>query len=270
MIANMNSNIAPGDLARFLDAFARAVMDPISEPDVQVEALVAQPAFALYRNTVMKGCIDALQANYPTVTKLVGDEWMRAAAAIYARETPPTEPTLLRYGSSFADFLARFEPAADLPYLPGVAQLDRFWIEAHLAPDEELLDATPIARLTPDALAATALHPHAATRWIWFAEAPVFTIWSRNRGNEVSAGNSDWKPEGALLVRPRDTVQWIEIDAGACAFLDECAAGRSVAAAANAALEVKSDCDLTRLMSTLLAAGAFSGMTIQPAISETA
>ena len=29
-------------------------------------------AFAVYRNTVLKGCIDALQANYPTVGQLVG------------------------------------------------------------------------------------------------------------------------------------------------------------------------------------------------------
>ncbi len=270
MIANMNSSIARGDLARFQDAFARAVVEPFSEPGAQVAALVAQPAFAIYRNTIMKGCIDALQANYPAVTKLVGKEWMRAAAAIYVREAPPAEPTLLRYGPSFADFLARFEPAAELPYLPGVAQLDRFWIEAHAAPNEALLDAAAVASLAQDALAVTVLHPHAAARWAWFAKAPIYTIWSRNRSDIAYRENPHRKPEGALLVRPHDIVQWNEIDAGGCAFLDACAAGRSVAAAANAALNVKSDCDLARLMSTLLSAGAFSGMTIQPAISETA
>ncbi|RYF70615.1 MAG: hypothetical protein EOO29_31515, partial [Comamonadaceae bacterium] len=30
-------------------------------------ALVAQPGFAVYRNTVLSACIDTLQANYPTV-----------------------------------------------------------------------------------------------------------------------------------------------------------------------------------------------------------
>ena len=44
----------------------------------------------------MKGCIDALQANYPAVTRLVGEEWFRAAAAVYVRQAPPTNPMLLR------------------------------------------------------------------------------------------------------------------------------------------------------------------------------
>ena len=37
-------------------------------------SLYGQPAFAVYRNTVMKACIDALQANYPAVTRLVSEE----------------------------------------------------------------------------------------------------------------------------------------------------------------------------------------------------
>jgi putative DNA-binding protein len=262
----MMSNLVPGALARFQDAFAHALIAPAGKPvttiPADVAALAAHPAFAVYRNTVMKGCIDALQANYPAVVRLVGDEWFRAAAAIYVREALPTDPTLLRYGAAFADFLTRFGPAAELPYLPGVARLDRYWTEAHAAPDEDVLDPAVVAGLAPEALAATVLHPHAAARWAWFADAPVYTIWSRNRSDEAPDESLDWKPEGALLMRPRDVVQWIAFDAAGCAFLDACAAGRTLAAAANAALEVLGDADLARLMSTLLEAGAFACMSV--------
>ena len=253
--------LRPGALARFQDAFAHALIEPGALPDPSVAALVAQPAFAVYRNTVMKGCIDALQANYPAVARLVGEEWFRAAAAIYVRESLPADPTLLRYGALFPDFLARFEPAAELPYLPGVARLDRLWTEAHTAPDETAIDPADIARRAPAALARAVLHLHAAARWAWFEDAPIYTIWSRNRAAVVPAPEIDWRAEGALLLRPRDTVEWMPLDAAGVAFLDACAAGMPAPRAASAALEARDDADLTQLMCTLLAAGAFGRMS---------
>jgi hypothetical protein len=82
-------------LARFQDRLVRTLLNP---------ELPAPPAFAVYRNTVMKGCIDALQANYPAVARLVGEEWFRAAAAVYARANPPRVPMLAEYGEGFASF----------------------------------------------------------------------------------------------------------------------------------------------------------------------
>ena len=251
----------PGALARFQDVFAHALLAPDAEPAVEIAALAAQPAFAVYRNTVMKGCIDALQANYPVVARLVGEEWFRAAAAIYVREALPADPTLLRYGSSFTDFLARFGPAADLPYLSGVARLDRLWTEAHTAADEKALDPAAVASLATEKLASVILHPHVAARWAWFEEAPIYAIWTRNRAASVPEDNIDWRPEGALLVRPRDTVEWIALDAAGCAFLDACDAGSTLAGAAQEALQAKDDADISRLMATLLGVGAFGRMS---------
>lgn len=262
MAPDQITNPVPGELAGFQDAFARALFAPASEADARVAALTAQPAFAVYRNTVMKGCIDALQANYPAVTRLVGEEWLRAAAAVYAREALPDEPMLMNYGRGFADFLARFGPAAELPYLPGVARLDRLWMEAHAAADETSVDAATVAELAPEILAATVLRPHAAARWAWFGDAPVYTIWSRNRSEGAFDENPDWNAEGALLVRPRDVVQWMAVDQAACAFLDACGAGHPLGLAAEAALEVQANTDLARLMSTLLSAGAFGSISV--------
>jgi len=105
MTASMMSSLVPGALARFQDDFAHALLAPagrlVTTIPPEMAALAAQPAFAVYRNTVMKGCIDALQANYPAVTRLVGEEWLRAAAAIHVREALPADPTLLRYGTDF-------------------------------------------------------------------------------------------------------------------------------------------------------------------------
>jgi len=254
----MTTALVPGALANFQDGFAKALLDTTPPARADIAAIVAQPAFAVYRNTVVKGCIDALQANYPAVTRLVGEEWMRAAAAVYVRESLPQQPMLLHYGSGFADFLARFEPAADLPYLPGVARLDRYWTETHVACDEPLLDGTAIALRAASDYFRVRLQPHAAARWAWFDDAPIVTIWSRNRSDHPADTDLDWQPEGALLTRPRDAVQWVALDHTGCAFLDACAAGATIADAAQAVLDEQGNAGLVRLMTTLLEAGAFT------------
>src|SRR5262245_45804363 len=133
-------NEASVRLREFQTAFARALMGGVDPGESGLLAtLIAQPGFAVYRNTVLKGCIDTLQANFPTVARLVGDDWFRAAAAEFARCTLPDQPTLLLYGQEFTDFLRDFPPAAELPYLCGVAHLDRLWSECHVAADGDAL-----------------------------------------------------------------------------------------------------------------------------------
>jgi len=253
----MRPAIAPGTLSHFQDAFSRALLAPQSQAEAVVSALAAQPAFAVYRNTVMKGCIDALQANFPAVTRLVGEEWIRAAAGVHASLSLPAEASLLRYGASFPAFLAAFPPAAELPYLADVARLDRLWTEAHAAADEEALSLAAIAGLTPESLADAVLHPHAAARWAWFPAQPIFTIWRRNREHDDDESEFDWHGEGALLTRPGDSVRWTALDAAACRFLDACARGLPVAQALDAALDADENTNPVRLITGLLEAGAF-------------
>lgn len=259
---------ATGHLQRFQDEFARALLAPDADAradsTTEVSDLVVQPGFSVYRNTVIKCCVDALQANYPAVTHLVGEEWFRAAAAIYARTNLPRDPSLLAYGEDFPQFLAGFDPAADLPYLPGVARLDRHWTEAHIARDQIPVDAAKVARLAPEQLAGAVLRPHASAHWQWFAEHPVFTIWERNRASREDRDMPEiaWRGEGALVVRPRDTVAWIPLDAAGCAFLDACAAGGVLADAAAAALAADPGADLTGLMARLFEVGAFGYLAL--------
>ena len=151
--------LAPGALARYQDAFAAALLadDPLAEAAPELRPLVSQPGFAVYRNTVMKGCVDALQANYPTIERLVGEEWFRAAAACHARKALPSQTALIVYGEAFADFLATFEPARELPYLADVARVDRAWTEAHVAADAPTLAPAELAALPPAQMSTRAL-----------------------------------------------------------------------------------------------------------------
>ena len=111
------------ELQRFQDAFVAALAQRSVAPIAGwLPEGEDQPAgLAVYRNTIAKGCVDALAANFPTVASLVGDDWFRAAAALFARERPPAGAALLAYGEAFPDWLERFPPADDLPYLPAMS-----------------------------------------------------------------------------------------------------------------------------------------------------
>jgi hypothetical protein len=91
-------------LRQFQDAFVDALQ---GRPAPQLAVLTEQPAFAVYRNTVLAGCVDALRANFPSVEQLVGPAWMGDAAAAYARQSPPSDTRLIHYGATFAAFLER-------------------------------------------------------------------------------------------------------------------------------------------------------------------
>jgi hypothetical protein len=242
-------------LAEFQDAFSQALLADAAASS----GLFSQPGFAVYRNTVLKGCIDALRANFPAVARLVGDTWFGNAAAVYVRAASPSDPRLLFYGEGFPDFLAHFPPAAEQPYLSGVARLDRLWIESHAAADDEALDSSGLFTLAPEALGRTVVRPRTSVRWRWFADMPVYSIWSANREDRPGCAPT-WQGEGALLVRNGGHVESMEAGTALCTFLDICGAGRPLADAAQAAIEADADASVATLMSTLLSAGALRAM----------
>lgn len=242
----------------FHAAFAQALLSRGEVDDPLVRALAAQPAFAVYRNTVMKGCVDALEANFPAVARLVGSEWFRAAAAAYAATEPPVDGRLLVYGDAgFATFLQQLPTTATLPYLAGVAHLDTLWRAVHAASDAPVLQAQALAELPAQALPALVLRPHPATQWAWFDAQPVATIWSRNRGEAGDLDDIPWEGEGLLLTRRDGAVHWQAFPRAGCAFLDACAEGHTLGAAAQRCLSLAQETELALLLQQLLQAGAF-------------
>lgn len=263
-------------LARFQDAFADALLaaelpSAIANAPPPVAALARMQAFAVYRNTVVRGLVDAIVANYPAAARLVGDAWLRAAATVFVRAHPPRRPSLHEYGEGFDRFLAGFGPAADLPWLPAVARLDRAWTEAHVARDDAVVDPAAIAALAPERLAGARLVPHPAARWAWSDGHPAYALWSRSRDpGDDDLADVAWRGEGALLTRPRDVVRWREVGRAHVAFLDACAAGRPLEEAAAAALASDAGVDLATLMAELLDAGAFARFDVDGAGAATA
>jgi hypothetical protein len=262
-------------LSAFQDGFSHALTaTPSAAAAPWLAALQAQPGFAVYRNTTAKGCIDALQANYPTVCQLGGEAWFRAAAAVFARAQPPHDGLLMNYGAGFADFLAGFAPAAELPYLPAVARLDRCWTECHLAADAQAITPVWLAQHPPESLGQLNLGPHPAARWAWCDDHPAYTLWRHHREGLPVPEPLHWTGDGGLLARPEAAVTWHPIDRAGVAFMAACAQGQPLEAATAHALAADPHADLTALLRTLLDAGALvsgaSSLCSNTATQETA
>lgn len=213
-------------------------------------------AVAVYRNTAIKGRIDALEANYPSVSQIVGSEWFRAAAREFVEEQPGDDPVLAAYGEGFADWLARFEPAREMAYLAPVARLDRAWTEAHLSKEARPLDARRAAALGL-ALTGQPARLHPSARMFWFDwTAP--SLWLAHRYPQPEAILS-WRaePEGLLIHRPDAEVRARRLSRAEWAFLDACRKGRAFGAAALSAQSAQPGLNLPALFAGLIALGVF-------------
>ncbi|WP_213949783.1 DNA-binding domain-containing protein [Luteibacter sp. dw_328] len=238
-------------LARFQDDFADALYDE------RAFAPVDQAAFAIYRNTAMRACLDALEANYPAVVCLVGRDWFRAAAALHASQSPPRDGRLFTYGDDFPDFIGTFPPASDMPYLGDVARLDRLWVESLVAADASVLDAATMTTLGPDGIAALRLRVHPATR-TFAAASPAVTIWQASRAGVAVGADLVWQPEYAIVTRGHLEVGVAAVEAPVLRFLEAIAEGVSLADAALSTVAIHPDARIDLILASLLNAGAFA------------
>lgn len=241
-------------LEGFQDAFAQALYGSESS---DMHALTRQPGFAVYRNTVLKGATDALVANFPTVERLVGTEWLRSAAAIHARLSPPTDARLIQYGAAFPGFLDGFEHAREMPYLGDVARLDLMWTHVHCADEEPGLQMSVLTQLDATELASLRLVPRASARWIWLPDCPGYTLWHLNREQLPMPDELDWHGEGALLTRNAGQVHWQAASAADCALLDACATLLPLDQAIDKAVAIEPNLNFENCLIRLVNAGAF-------------
>ena len=59
--------------------------------------------FSVYRNNVMVGLAGALEARFPAARKIVGEDFFKAMASVFAAARPPHSPLMMFYGDEFPD-----------------------------------------------------------------------------------------------------------------------------------------------------------------------
>jgi hypothetical protein len=164
--------------------FARALRDP----DLAIPYGVAsynsdapRERFAVYRNNVVVGLVSALEARFPATRRIVGEDFFKGAARLFAAAQPPRSPLMMFYGDAFPDFLADFEPARAVPYLADVARLEAARTRAYHAADAKPLTPAALSGGIPEALAGMRFNLHPSVE-IVASDYPIVTIWAMNSG----------------------------------------------------------------------------------------
>jgi hypothetical protein len=242
--------------------FAAALRDPQrSAPSglATQDGASASARFAVYRNNVIVGLVDALAARFPVTLRLVGDEFFRAMARDFARRHPPRDPVLWHYGTTLPEFIAGFGPAATLPWLADLARVEVAWSEAWAAPEAQALAPVALQGLDPQRLLASRATLHPATRLLRSAH-PAGSLWSAHQTDGPPEAPDPWVPEDLLLTRPQALVELRCLPPGAHAALAALAAGEALEAAFAAALGEAPDADPGRLLALFLDAGALASL----------
>ena len=237
----------------------RAFAEALLNPDAPMPAGLLDPAgrptpsrFAIYRNNVVTGLTRVLEAGFPVVRRLVGPDFFAATAREFLQVRPPRSRIMMLYGAAFADFLRGFPPVAHLPYLPDVAALEQALRESYHAADAPPLDPRSLALLPEADLMASRFTLAPALRLIR-SNHPVHAIWLFNTADGPPPQPG---PQDVLVLRQGfDPVPQL-LHAGEAEFLLALLAGETLATALSISGETF---DLTRLLGTLLPAGALTG-----------
>ena len=214
-------------------------------------------AISVYRNTALKARIDALEANYPTVVQMVGDEWFRAAARAFTLEHAGDDPVMVTYGARLPAWLLTFEPARDMPYLAPCARLDRAWTEAHVAAEPAVMTPAAAASLGV-ALTGLTVRLHPSVRLLRF-EWSVPSLWLAHRFPEAAPGPLIWEPraEALMIHRVRGQVRARLLAPAEAAFLVTCQKGGALGLAADQAARLDPSQSIPALFASLIAADVF-------------
>lgn len=240
-----------------IDAFVAALSDPSRTPSGLTSGN-GDPAhrFGVYRNNVVVSLIEALATTFPVTEALVGRQFFRAMARIYARQSPPSSCVLADYGAGFPEFIEEFAPASELPYLADVARLEHLRVVAYHAADATVLPTEAFQALlgNSDRLFAARVELHPACRWLRSSH-PVFSLWAAHQGVPDLHAVDLAVGEDALVIRPNCDVRVLSLPAGGVELLDALSGGVTLAEAIGHAASTVIDFDLPRQLAGLIENG---------------
>ncbi len=229
-------------------AFTRALFQQpaiVVDDFVRGNGILPTERLGVYRNNVLVGFTKTLQATFPVVVQLVGDKFFRFAAAHYTEQHPSASGDLHDFGATFPAFLRSFEPAANLPYLADVAELEWAYHRSFHAVGHDPMDLEALGRVPQERYEALrfALHPAGQ---LLTSPYPVLRIWQVNQPGYTGDQRVDLGKGGIelLVIRLDLEIEIHSLEPGEYALLQTLAEDLDFAAACDRALAIQPDLDI--------------------------
>lgn len=231
-------------------ALPTGLVDPKGRP--------APRRFDVYRNNVTVGLVRALEAGFPAVKALVGDDFFTAMALDYLRANPPRSQIMMLYGDAFDQFIRGFAPAASLGYLPDIAMLEQAIRRSYHSADATPMDPEILGSLTEAQFLSARLR-FAPAFYLQSSPWPIHAIWyaALHGGPTPTMIAQD-----VLILRPNFDPEVHVLAPKTIEFLRALHAGQTV----QSALETGIEADLAATLAILIAGGAMTGVDFDQTI----
>jgi hypothetical protein len=215
----------------------------------------------VYRRNMLANLGNSLEATFPVVLRLVGEDFFREAARQFIRAHPSHSGDLNEYGEDFAAFLASYPHAQSLPYLPDVARLEWACQESEQAADGTPLDLASLGSVPPESYPRIRFALHPAVRLLQSSH-PIEAIWSANQAQRDGTPERDEGPDAVVVSRDEGVVGVKVVDEHEWKFLHALAIG-STLEQASAALDAQSAAQfLAEALARLVREGIIGGFSI--------
>ncbi len=194
----------------------------------------------VYRNNVMSSLTQALADTFPVVCAMVGVDFFQTLTRHYIRRSPPRSPVLQAYGDGMAAFIAHYEPAASLPYLPDLARLEWARLQSLHAADAEALPHEQWSSMLawPEFLVCSRVSLHPSLQVV-SAEHAVVSLWAAHQ-DLLDIGSVDpFVPESALVFRVGDEVRVAAVTQATARWMLSLARGRPLGLATEDTLRAR-------------------------------
>jgi hypothetical protein len=181
------------------------------------------------------GPIEFLCARFPVTRRLVGNSSFRAMARQYIASQPSSSLSPLHYGETLPGFLRSQGDSGSMEYVADIAELEMLRGKSSCAPQAQPIDAQVFPSPSAQELEKLRLMFHPSV-FLVTSRFPVVTIWENNRCRHWNDVIRRWSAESALVARPYFTVDVWRLPLGGHAFISALLGGRTIAAAAEAAI----------------------------------
>jgi hypothetical protein len=225
------------------------------------DGIAPERRLAIYRNNAVEGFLKTLQATFPTIVRLSGEDWFRQIGRQYMHRHPSRSGNMHYVGEHFATFLEAELAGSSYEYFADVARLEWAYQEVLVAADHPAFDLSALALVPPADYCALTFRTHPATRLV-HSRFPVLAIW---RTNQPDASDErialDQGASSVLLIRRADHVELRELPPPEFALLAALVRGESLERAAECALEIDPGVALDGALGRIVSLGALVDFT---------
>ena len=217
---------------------------------------------AIYRNNAVEGFLKTLQATYPVLVRLAGENWFRQVARQYMQRHPSRSGNIHYIGEHFATFLGTQLAGSSYEYFADVARLEWAYQEVLVAADHPTFELSALALVAPADYGALTFSTHPAMRLV-HSRFPVLPIWRANQPD--AAGEErislDSGSSSVLLIRRDDHVELRELPPAEFALLAALSRGEPLEQAAECAIETDPGVALDAALGHIVSLGTLVDFT---------